>query len=81
VVEANGGEILQAVRHPFPTSDFSSFILQAQSSGANVVALANAGADTTNAITTANEFGLTQSGQTLAALLSLCKATSIKGRP
>ncbi len=69
VVEANGGEILQAVRHPFPTSDFSSFILQAQSSGANVVALANAGADTTNAITTANEFGLTQSGQTLAALL------------
>ncbi len=69
VVEANGGEILQAVRHPFPTSDFSSFILQAQSSGANVVALANAGADTTNAITTAGEFGLTQSGQTLAALL------------
>ncbi|MEX0605540.1 MAG: ABC transporter substrate-binding protein [Marinobacter sp.] len=69
VVEANGGKILQAVRHPFPTSDFSSFILQAQSSGANVVALANAGADTTNAITTAGEFGLTQSGQTLAALL------------
>ena len=69
VVEANGGKVLQTVRHPFPTSDFSSFILQAQSSGANVVALANAGADTTNAITTAGEFGLTQSGQTLAALL------------
>ena len=69
VVEANGGEVIQTVRHPFPTSDFSSFILQAQSSGADVVALANAGADTTNAITTANEFGLTQSGQTLAALL------------
>ncbi|WP_152206251.1 ABC transporter substrate-binding protein [Marinobacter changyiensis] len=69
VVEENGGKVLQAVRHPFPTSDFSSFILQAQSSGANVVALANAGADTTNAITTAGEFGLTQSGQTLAALL------------
>ncbi|MEO9589504.1 MAG: ABC transporter substrate-binding protein, partial [Marinobacter sp.] len=69
VVEENGGEVMQAVRHPFPTSDFSSFILQAQSSGADVVALANAGADTTNAITTAGEFGLTQSGQTLAALL------------
>ncbi|MDX1635358.1 MAG: ABC transporter substrate-binding protein [Marinobacter sp.] len=69
VVEANGGEVIQAVRHPFPTSDFSSFILQAQSSGADVVALANAGADTTNAITTANEFGVTQTGQTLAALL------------
>jgi len=69
VVEANGGKISQAVRHPFPTSDFSSFILQAQTSGANVVALANAGSDTINAITTAGEFGLTQSGQTLAALL------------
>jgi len=69
VVEANGGKVSQAVRHPFPTSDFSSFILQAQTSGANVVALANAGSDTINAITTAGEFGLTQSGQTLAALL------------
>ena len=69
VVEANGGEIIGAVRHPFPTQDFSSFILQAQASGADVVGLANAGADTTNAITTASEFGVTQSGQTLAALL------------
>jgi branched-chain amino acid transport system substrate-binding protein len=69
VVEENGGEVLDTIRHPFPTSDFSSYILQAQSSGADVVALANAGADTTNAITTAGEFGLTQSGQTLAALL------------
>ncbi|MBS3805019.1 MAG: ABC transporter substrate-binding protein [Oleiphilaceae bacterium] len=69
VVEASGGEVIDAVRHPFPTSDFSSFILQAQGSGADVVALANAGADTVNAITTANEFGVTQSGQTLAALL------------
>lgn len=69
VVKAGGGQVLQKVRHPFPTGDFSSFILQAQSSGANVVALANAGADTTNAINTAREFGLTQSGQTLAALL------------
>lgn len=69
VVLENGGRVIQKVRHPFPTSDFSSFILQAQSSGASVVALANAGSDTTNAITTAGEFGLTQSGQTLAALL------------
>ncbi len=69
VVEANGGEVIDKIRHPFPTPDFSSFILQAQGSGADVVALANAGADTTNAINTASEFGVTQSGQTLAALL------------
>lgn len=69
VVEENGGEVIGTLRHPFPTPDFSSFILQAQSSGADVVALANAGADTTNAINTASEFGVTQSGQTLAALL------------
>src|SRR5690554_183744 len=69
VVEANGGEVVGAIRHPFPTQDFLSFVLQAQASGADVVGLANAGADTTNAITTASEFGVTQSGQTLAALL------------
>lgn len=69
VVEANGGEIVGTLRHPFPTPDFSSFILQAQASGAEVVALANAGSDTTNAINTASEFGVTQSGQTIAALL------------
>eukprot|EP00003_Mantamonas_plastica_P012050 TRINITY_DN22021_c0_g1_i1.p2 TRINITY_DN22021_c0_g1~~TRINITY_DN22021_c0_g1_i1.p2 ORF type:complete len:405 (+),score=57.53 TRINITY_DN22021_c0_g1_i1:4163-5377(+) len=69
VVEANGGEILGSIRHPFPTPDFSSFILQAQASGADVIALANAGADTTNAITTAAEFGVTQAGQTIAGLV------------
>ena len=69
VVEANGGEIVGSVRHPFPTQDFSSFVLQAQSSGADVVGLANAGSDPTKAITTASEFGVTQAGQTLAALL------------
>lgn len=69
VVEANGGEIVGSIRHPFPTPDFSSFILQAQASGADVIALANAGADTTNAITTAAEFGVTQSGQTIAGLV------------
>mgnify|MGYP003644538804 FL=1 len=69
VVEENGGEVIKIVRHPFPTPDFSSYILQAQSSGADVVALANAGADTINAIKTAGEFGLTQSGQILSALV------------
>ena len=69
VVEANGGEIVGSVRHPFPTQDFSSFVLQAQASGVDVVGLANAGSDTTNAITTASELGVTQAGQTLAALL------------
>jgi len=69
MVESNGGEVIGTIRHPFPTPDFSSFILQAQASGADVIALANAGSDTTNAITTAAEFGLTGSDQTLAALL------------
>ncbi|WP_249975428.1 ABC transporter substrate-binding protein [Vreelandella olivaria] len=69
VVEENGGEIVGNVRHPFPTSDFSSYILQAQGSGAQIVGLANAGSDTVNAITTASQFGLTQSGQQLAGLL------------
>src|SRR5690606_1462352 len=69
VVEANGGEIVGSIRHPFPTPDFSSFILQAQASGADDIALANAGADTTNAITTASEFGVTQAGQTIAGLV------------
>ncbi|SEI75387.1 branched-chain amino acid transport system substrate-binding protein [Allopseudospirillum japonicum] len=69
VVQENGGEIVDKVRHPFPTSDFSSFILQAQGSGAQVIGLANAGADTTNSLKTASEFGITQAGQKLAGLL------------
>lgn len=69
VVEESGGEIVAGVRHPFPTSDFSSYILQAQGSGAKIIGLANAGADTVNAITTASQFGITQSGQQLAGLL------------
>ncbi|MDR5899878.1 ABC transporter substrate-binding protein [Halomonas vilamensis] len=69
VVEENGGEIVGTIRHPFPTNDFSSYILQAQGSGAKIVGLANAGSDTVNAITTASQFGLTQSGQQLAGLL------------
>ena len=69
VVEANGGKVLGAVRHPLSTTDFSSFVLQAQASGAKVIGLADAGLDTSNAVKAANEFGVTQSGQKLAALL------------
>jgi branched-chain amino acid transport system substrate-binding protein len=69
VVEAAGGKVLGNVRHPFPGQDFSSFLLQAQGSGAKVIGLANAGADTTNAIKQAHEFGITAGGQNLAGLL------------
>ncbi|PVA09672.1 ABC transporter permease [Pelagivirga sediminicola] len=69
VVEENGGEVLGTVDVPFPANDFSSFLLQAQGSGADVIGLANAGGDTVNAIKQASEFGITQAGQKLAALL------------
>jgi branched-chain amino acid transport system substrate-binding protein len=69
VVTANGGKVVGRVRHPLNSADFSSFLLQAQASQAKVIGLANAGGDTTNAIKQAHEFGLTTSGQSLAALL------------
>src|SRR6202048_653376 len=69
VVTANGGKVLGGVKHPLNTSDFSSFLLQAQSSKAKVVGLANAGGGTTNAIKQASEFGIVAGGQKLAALL------------
>jgi branched-chain amino acid transport system substrate-binding protein len=69
VVTASGGTIAGSVRHPFPGSDFSSFLLQAQASKAKVVALANAGGDTINAIKQASEFGIVAGGQKLAGLL------------
>jgi branched-chain amino acid transport system substrate-binding protein len=69
IVKASGGEVLGSVNVPFPSTDVSSFLLQAQGSGANVVGLANAGGDTINAIKQASEFGLTQGGQKLAGLL------------
>src|SRR6201996_3214618 len=68
-VQAGGGKILGGVKHPLGTSDFSSFLLQAQASKAKIIGLANAGADTTNAIKQAAEFGITAGGQKLAALL------------
>lgn len=69
VVIEGGGKVLGEVRHPFPSSDFSSYVLQAQGSGAEVIALANAGADTVNALKTASQFGVTQSGQKLAGMV------------
>ncbi len=69
IVEANGGRVLGAIRHPFPTADFSSYLLQAQASGAKIIGLANAGADTINSIKQAHEFGITEAGQGLAGLL------------
>ena len=68
-VEAAGGEVLGVVRTPFPGQDFSSFLLQAQASGADVIGLANAGGDTTNSIKQAAEFGIVKGGQNLAGLL------------
>ena len=69
VVTKAGGKVLGAVRTPFPGTDFSSFLLQAQSSRAKVIGLANAGGDTINSIKQAGEFGITQGGQKLAGLL------------
>ena len=68
VVRANGGKVLGQVRHPLNAADFSSFLLQAQTSKAKIVGLANAGGDTINSIKAANEFGITKN-QSLAGLL------------
>ena len=70
-VKDAGGKVVGAVNTPFPNTDFSSFLLQAQASGAKVVGLANAGNDTVNAIKQAHEFGLDKSGQTLTGLLTV----------
>jgi branched-chain amino acid transport system substrate-binding protein len=69
VVLKSGGKVLGKVRHPFPTSDFSSFLLQAQASKAKIIGLANAGADTINAIKQGAEFGIVRGGQQFAGLL------------
>jgi branched-chain amino acid transport system substrate-binding protein len=70
VVVKSGGKVLGSVRHPLNTSDFSSFLLQAQASKAKVIGLANAGGDTINAIKQAAEFGLTKGGEKLSPLLA-----------
>ncbi|HRP78291.1 MAG TPA: ABC transporter substrate-binding protein [Aquamicrobium sp.] len=69
VVEEGGGKIAGSVNHPLGSADFSSFLVQAQASGAQIVGLANAGTDTINAIKQAGEFGIAQGGQNLAALV------------
>jgi branched-chain amino acid transport system substrate-binding protein len=69
VVVKTGGKVLGKVRHPFPGQDFSSFLLQAQSSGAKIIGLANAGGDTINSVKQAAEFGIVAGGQNLAGLL------------
>jgi branched-chain amino acid transport system substrate-binding protein len=69
VVVKSGGKVLGKVRHPFPGTDFSSFLLQAKASKAKIIGLANAGGDTINSIKQASEFGTVEGGQKLAGLL------------
>ena len=80
-VTANGGKVAGGVKHPLNTSDFSSFLLQAQASKAKVIGLANAGGDTSNAIKQASEFGIIQGGQKLAALLMFITDVHAIGLP
>ncbi|GGB91653.1 ABC transporter permease [Marinobacterium zhoushanense] len=77
VVNSNGGEVLGAVRAPLGTTDFSSYVLQAQSSGADVIALANAGTDFTNSLKTAAEFGLTQTADVAGLLVFTSNAQAL----
>src|SRR5690349_13246125 len=81
VVEANGGKVVGKVRHPLNTADFSSFLLQAQSSKAKVIGLANAGGDTINSIKQAAEFGIVKGGQKLAGLLVFSSDVNALGLP
>jgi branched-chain amino acid transport system substrate-binding protein len=81
VVKANGGQVLGAVRAPLNTPDFSSYLLQAQSSGAKIIGLANAGGDTINSIKQAAEFGIVQGGQNLAGLLVFITDVNALGLP
>ena len=69
VVVKSGGKVIGTVKHPLNSSDFSSFLLQAQASKAKIVGMANAGGDTTNTIKQASEFGIVAGGQKLAGLL------------
>ena len=81
VVLKNGGKVLGKVRAPLNTQDFSSFLLQAQSSKAKIVGLANAGGDTTNSIKQAAEFGIVKGGQNLAGLLVFITDVNALGLP
>jgi branched-chain amino acid transport system substrate-binding protein len=79
VVEGAGAKVLGSVKHPVGNPDFSSFVVQAQQSGAKIVGLANASSDTVNAIKQAGEFGLTQRGQRLAALIFYIQSAKAVG--
>lgn len=79
VVTASGGKVLGSVKHPVGNPDFSSFVVQAQSSGAKVIGLANASSDTVNAIKQAGEFGLIKGGQKLAALIFYIQSVKAVG--
>ena len=81
VVKAAGGTVVGAVRHPLNTADFSSFLLQAQSSKAQVIGLANAGGDTINSIKQAAEFGIVKGGQSLAGMLVFISDVHALGLP
>jgi branched-chain amino acid transport system substrate-binding protein len=80
VVQAGGGTVVGSVKHPLSASDFSSFLLQAQSSKAEILALANAGADATNSIKAANEFGITKTMR-LAGLIMFINDIHAMGLP
>ncbi len=80
-VEKAGGKVLGKVRHPLNTNDFSSFLLQAQTSKAKVIGLANAGGDTINSIKQAAEFGIVKGGQSLAGLLVFASDVAALGLP
>jgi branched-chain amino acid transport system substrate-binding protein len=77
VVKANGGQVLGEVRHPLSASDFSSFLLQAQASKAQVLGLANAGGDTINSIKAAKEFGITKTMKIAALLMFISDVHSL----
>ena len=81
VIESMGGKVLGGVRAPLGTSDYSSFLLQAQGSKAQVIGLANAGADTLNSLKQANEFGIVKGGQKVAALLMFITDVHSLGLP
>ena len=81
VVLKNGGKVLGKVRTPFPGTDFSSFLLQAQASKAKIIGLANAGGDTINSIKQAAEFGIVKSGQNLAGMLVFLTDIKALGLP
>jgi branched-chain amino acid transport system substrate-binding protein len=82
VIKANGGKVLGSAKHPFNATDFSSFLLQAQSSGAKMIALANAGGDMINSVKAAKEFGITNSGkQSVVAMAFLLTDVHSLGLP